>query len=226
LGAAFLLLLLIDHLLILDSPPPSQKNVHIYIYKYKKKWKKFMRLWITHFTQLGLQLGWSLSLSPIVPWLYKLSCTESRRFNSYFFLFLFFLNSDVWLLPLCCWFQDGKAIQSSGIHNPTWSFFYLSLFSVCLSLPSVSLPLCIQSTLLHDFIKRITILSILLFLFFDFSLLFSYFSYFSFFYFQFRLVSSHFRTARIWIIYAFESFQQQQPFSAVVVQIDNSITNK
>jgi hypothetical protein len=184
LGAAFLLLLLlIDHLLILDSPPPSQKKrTYIYIYKYKKKWKKFMRLWITHFTQLGLQLGWSLSLSPIVPWLYKLSCTESRRFNSYFFLFL---NSDVWLLPLCCWFQDGKAIQSSGIHNPTWSFFYLSLFSVCRCLPSVSLPLCIQSTLLHDFIKRITILSILLFLFFDFSLLFSYFSFFYFFIFSF-----------------------------------------
>ena len=66
----------------------------------------------------------------------------------------------------CCWY-DGKAIQSSGIHNPTWSFFYLSLslslpthLSLSTSLSLLSLSLCIQSTLLHDFIKRITILSI------------------------------------------------------------------
>ena len=67
----------------------------------------------------------------------------------------------------CCWY-DGKAIQSSGIHNPTWSFFLsLSLsfstyapISFYLSVSPVSLSLCIQSTLLHDFIKRITILSI------------------------------------------------------------------
>ena len=53
-----------------------------------------------------------------------------------------------------CWqSHDHAAIQSSSIHNPTRSFY-------------LSLSLRIQSTLLHDFIKRITILSSLFLFFF------------------------------------------------------------
>ena len=172
-----------------------------------------------------------LSFSPMVPWLYKLSCTESRRFNSYFSLFLSFSkkkkNKNKNLMSDCCRCVAGKKTKSYPVIRysyPDLVFFFLffislslSFLSVWLSLPSVSLPLCIQSTLLHDFIKRITILSILLFLVFffffffflallDFLLILSYiflfFLLFFFFFLQFWLVSSHFRMACIWIIYA------------------------
>ena len=168
----------------------------------------------------------------MVPWLYKLSCTESRRFNSYFSLFLSFskkkkkIKIKIWCLTAAAVLlvRRRKAIQSSGIHIPTWSFFFyfffisLSLFSFCLAIP----PLCLPSSLHpinavawlykahHDSINSVIscFFLLLLLLLGSFRLLTYSFLYFSiffvifFFFLQFWLVSSHFRMACIWIIYA------------------------
>lgn len=148
-----------------------------------------MRLWITHFTQLGPQLGWSLSLQ-LVPWLYKLSCTESRRFNSYIF-FSFF---KFWCLTAAVAGTTAKlSSHQVFITRPGLFFISLSLFlylrtylflPLCLSCLSLSLhPINAAAWLYkahHDSINFLP--------FFPFSL------------FLFPLVS-YFRMACIWIIY-------------------------
>ena len=110
-----------------------------------------MRLWITHFTQLGLQLGWSLSLS------YKfLDCINYHARNpgalilislSLFLSFFFFLSFfKFWCLSAAAVLLGKTAKLSSHqvfITRPGLFFISLSLSSFCLSIP----PLCLPSSL-------------------------------------------------------------------------------